>query len=119
METIKLTKFIKMIHLHPEFLTKNGKKEFAVLPYEEFVKLQELLHKLEEDSQIDPLKEIKEIQEKSLSDWEIAISQIEKSDKTEKKEKIKVLFDSWQELEDEEQQQETLEIIQGLEDISI
>ena len=23
-----------MIQLHPEFLTKDGKKEFAVLPYE-------------------------------------------------------------------------------------
>lgn len=32
-----------MIELHPEFLTKNGKKEFAVLPYEEFLKVQELL----------------------------------------------------------------------------
>jgi len=32
-----------MIALHPEFLTKHGKKEFAVLPYEEFVALQELL----------------------------------------------------------------------------
>ncbi len=32
-----------MIELHPEFLTKNGKKEFAVLPYEEFTALQELL----------------------------------------------------------------------------
>ena len=32
-----------MIQLHPEFLTKDGKKEFAVLPYEEFVALQELL----------------------------------------------------------------------------
>lgn len=29
--------------LHPEILTKNGKKEFVVLPYEEFVALQELL----------------------------------------------------------------------------
>lgn len=32
-----------MISLHPEFLTKDGKKEFAVLPYEEFVALQEVL----------------------------------------------------------------------------
>ena len=32
-----------MIRLHPEFLMKDGKKEFAVLPYEEFVALQELL----------------------------------------------------------------------------
>ena len=32
-----------MIELHPEFLTKDGKKEFAVLPYDEFVALQEVL----------------------------------------------------------------------------
>ncbi|MDJ0845805.1 MAG: hypothetical protein QNJ08_16400 [Crocosphaera sp.] len=31
-----------MIKLHPEFLTKNG-KNFAILPYEEFLKIQELL----------------------------------------------------------------------------
>lgn len=29
--------------LHPEILVKNGKKEFAVLPYEEFVAIQERL----------------------------------------------------------------------------
>ncbi|HEX4413722.1 MAG TPA: hypothetical protein VH107_08840 [Lacipirellulaceae bacterium] len=29
--------------LHPEILTKNGKKEFAILPYEEFLALQERL----------------------------------------------------------------------------
>ena len=33
----------RMIDLHPEILTKNGKREFVVLPYEEFVALQELL----------------------------------------------------------------------------
>jgi hypothetical protein len=32
-----------MIQLHPEFLTRDGKREFAVLPYEEFVALQEIL----------------------------------------------------------------------------
>ena len=37
-----------MIKLHPEFLTKNGKKEFAVLPYEEYLKLQEMLEDLED-----------------------------------------------------------------------
>ncbi len=29
--------------LHPDILIKNGKKQFAVLPYEEFVALQERL----------------------------------------------------------------------------
>ena len=37
-----------MIELHPEFISKNGKKEFAVLPYEEFLKLQEILEDLED-----------------------------------------------------------------------
>jgi PHD/YefM family antitoxin component YafN of YafNO toxin-antitoxin module len=37
-----------MIELHPEFITKNGRKEFAVLPYEEFLKLQEILEDLED-----------------------------------------------------------------------
>jgi hypothetical protein len=34
--------------LHPEILSKNGRKEFAVLPYEEFVALQEWLADIED-----------------------------------------------------------------------
>jgi len=34
--------------LHPEILTKNGRKEFAVLPYEEFMALQEWLEDIED-----------------------------------------------------------------------
>jgi PHD/YefM family antitoxin component YafN of YafNO toxin-antitoxin module len=37
-----------MIQLHPEFITKNGKKEFAVIPYEEFEALQELIAEIED-----------------------------------------------------------------------
>ena len=37
-----------MIELHPEFLRKNGEKQFAILPYEEFTKIQELLEDLED-----------------------------------------------------------------------
>ena len=37
-----------MIELHPEILSKNGKPEFAVLPYEEFVKLRAALARLTE-----------------------------------------------------------------------
>jgi hypothetical protein len=37
-----------MIPLHPQFLKKNGKPEFAVLPYEEFLRVQELLADLED-----------------------------------------------------------------------
>ena len=32
-----------MLKLHPEILEKNGKKEFVVLPYEEFLSIQERL----------------------------------------------------------------------------
>ena len=32
-----------MLKLHAEILVKDGKKEFAVLPYEEFLALQERL----------------------------------------------------------------------------
>jgi SUMO ligase MMS21 Smc5/6 complex component len=34
--------------LHPEILTKNGRKEFAILPYEEFLALQEWLADVED-----------------------------------------------------------------------
>jgi PHD/YefM family antitoxin component YafN of YafNO toxin-antitoxin module len=37
-----------MIQLNPEFLKKNGKPEFAVLPYDEFLRVQELLTDLED-----------------------------------------------------------------------
>ena len=37
-----------MIEFHPEFLKKNGKNEFVVLPYEEFVTIQELLEDAED-----------------------------------------------------------------------
>ena len=46
-----------MINLHPEFLTKDGQKEFAVIPYQEFVQLQELLEDLED------LKDLREARE--------------------------------------------------------
>jgi hypothetical protein len=32
-----------MITINPQILEKNGKKEFAILPYEDFLKLQEEL----------------------------------------------------------------------------
>ncbi|GDY21133.1 hypothetical protein LBMAG56_24790 [Verrucomicrobiota bacterium] len=37
-----------MIELHPEILSKNGKREFVVLPYEEFEALHEELDQLED-----------------------------------------------------------------------
>jgi hypothetical protein len=37
-----------MIQLTPEFLKKNGKPEFVVLPYEEFLLLEEILADLQD-----------------------------------------------------------------------
>ena len=36
-----------MVPLHPKILEKDGKKEFAVLPYDEFVKIQNELEDFE------------------------------------------------------------------------
>jgi hypothetical protein len=33
-----------MLKLHPEILQKNGKKQFVVLPYEEFLAIQKRLN---------------------------------------------------------------------------
>ena len=53
-----------MIELHPELLTKNGQKQFAILPYEEFLKIQELLEDLED---LRNLGDAKEEEKDSLS----------------------------------------------------
>jgi hypothetical protein len=53
-----------MIELHPEFLTKNGEKQFAVLPYEEFLKIKELLEDLED---LRDLRDAKEEEKDSVS----------------------------------------------------
>lgn len=45
-----------MIDLHPEILKKNGRSEFAVLPYEEFVALQQRLADLEDLLEIEEAK---------------------------------------------------------------
>ena len=37
-----------MIDLHPEILSKNGNREFVVLPYEEFEALREELEQLDD-----------------------------------------------------------------------
>jgi hypothetical protein len=37
-----------MLKLHPEILVKNGKKEFVVLPYEEFLAIRQRLNDVED-----------------------------------------------------------------------
>ena len=45
--------------LHPQVIGKEGKKEFVVLPYEEFLQIQEALEDLED------LKELRKEKEES------------------------------------------------------
>jgi PHD/YefM family antitoxin component YafN of YafNO toxin-antitoxin module len=37
-----------MINIHPNILEKNGKKQFAILPYSEFIKIQNELEDYED-----------------------------------------------------------------------
>jgi PHD/YefM family antitoxin component YafN of YafNO toxin-antitoxin module len=37
-----------MVSLHPNFITKKGKKEFVVIPYEEFRKIEKNLNDYED-----------------------------------------------------------------------
>jgi predicted AAA+ superfamily ATPase len=37
-----------MVLIHPQIIEKDGKKEYAVLPYDEFVKIQEELEDYED-----------------------------------------------------------------------
>jgi PHD/YefM family antitoxin component YafN of YafNO toxin-antitoxin module len=46
--------------IHPQIIEKNGKKEFVVLPYEEFLRLQE---ELEDYQDLKTLREEKAIAE--------------------------------------------------------
>jgi len=46
-----------MIELHPQVIEKDGKKEFAVLPYDEFVRVQEELEDYEDLRQLREAKE--------------------------------------------------------------
>jgi hypothetical protein len=119
-----------MIDLHPEFLTKNG-QEFAILPYDELRKIQEILLELKKkevfitnnntESNRDALSEkIEESQRKSLNQLAKVINQIKSQKNCNQLEKItEFLFHDCYELGDDEEQKETLEIIESLEKVSI
>ena len=38
-----INKDMPMVKMHPEIITKNGKKIYAMIPYDEFIKIQEAL----------------------------------------------------------------------------
>ena len=119
-----------MLQLHPEPLTKNG-QDFVVLPYAEFQQIQELLEDLEDledlrqakaEQKDDPtysLEVVKNILFQSEHNWENALEKLKEETPENQSEKIKKLFDSWDQFNDEQEQQETLEIIQNLERVSI
>ena len=47
------------MELHPQLIEKDGRKEFAVLPYEEFKALEEVMHDYED------LRDLREAKEES------------------------------------------------------
>ena len=61
-----------MITLHPEILKKNGKKEFVVLPYEEYVQLQELLADAED------LLELRQAKQEQGNDPTVSLAEVRK-----------------------------------------
>jgi hypothetical protein len=60
------------IELHPEFLTKNGEKQFAVLPYQEYVALQEWLEDAED------LLDLRAAKKEDANTMTIGLSDLEK-----------------------------------------
>ncbi len=60
------------IELHPEFLTKNGVKQFAVLTYQEYVALQEWLEDAED------LLDLRTAQKEEANAPTISLSEMEK-----------------------------------------
>ncbi len=119
-----------MFELHPQFITENG-QDFAVLPYEEFMKIQELLSDLKKKEglitnndtslSLDILsKRIESDKQKVLNEWAKVISQIKTDNTPQKRRKIRnFLFHDCYQLGDEKEQEETLEIIEYLEKVSI
>ncbi len=61
-----------MIELHPNFLEKNGKIEFAVLPYNEYKMLQEILEDYED------LRLLREAKQKEADAPTVSIHDVKK-----------------------------------------
>ena len=61
-----------MISLHPNILERDGKKAFAVLPFEEFLQIQDELQDFED------LKSLREAKEKERNVAGLGLSQARK-----------------------------------------
>ena len=57
--------------IHPQIIEKEGKKEYVVLPYEEFLVIKELLEDFED------LKDLLEAKAASLSEKTVKLSDIQ------------------------------------------
>ncbi len=56
--------------LHPQLIEKKGKKEFVVLPYDEFMTLEEIMHDYED------LKDLRTAKEKSKNQAAVPIDKV-------------------------------------------
>ena len=61
-----------MIELHPNYLEKNGKKEFAILPYKEFIRIQDELADYED------LRILREAKEKEADSPTVQFNDVKK-----------------------------------------
>ena len=59
-----------MITLHPQLIEKNGKKEFVVLPFDEYCALTELIADYED------LKDLREAKAESVNDSPVGLDDI-------------------------------------------
>ena len=60
---------VAMLDLNPQVIKKNGKKEFVILPYEEFVRIQEQLEDYED------LQILRQAKEKEREDPTIGLEE--------------------------------------------
>jgi hypothetical protein len=60
------------IELHPEFLTKNGERQFAVLSYQEFLALQQWLEDAED------LLDLRAAQKEEAEEATVDLAELEK-----------------------------------------
>ncbi len=56
--------------LHPQIIEKEGKKEFVILPYEEFIAIKEELENYED------LKDLREAKESSKHEESISLNKV-------------------------------------------
>jgi len=61
-----------MLELHPEMLRKNGKTEFVVLPYEEFLQVRELL------ADVDDLLELRRAKEEEADAPTVSLDEVKR-----------------------------------------